>query len=225
MPRISFTISAPFFTLCLLGGTWADRTAHDASDMASDRYVEYVRHQAEAMPLSIGAWLGASAPEPASMIKVHLPDFTLSRTYRNLVTGTRVDLLLVYRRDVRDLMGQWPVGHVDQTWTLQSSSPSDQQVDGLGIATTRYEFVARRTGGTTAVSIDDMFVLPSGRICRDLHALEISATAPSRGALGTLQVQIVSYGRLSGQQRDEITALFVRTARPVIDATSQGGIQ
>ena len=223
MPKNTLAIAAPALTLCLIAGAWADRAAREAGDRVSEQYSQHVRQQAAALPMSIEAWLGTDAPAPPSRVKVRPPDFILSRTYHNLVTGSEADFLLVYRRDPRDLIGQWPPGgDVDRAWALQSSAPSDQQVDGLPIAANRYEFAAMRTGGATSVAVDEFFILPSGRICRDADELCISATPPSADERGAVQVQIVSHGRLSRQERDELTATFVRALRPVIEAISEG---
>lgn len=223
MPKVTLAIAAPIFTLCVLGGVWADRAAHDASDLAYDQYFERVRCQAQALPMSVGAWVGADAPIPPSIGRLRPPDLIVSRTYRNLVSGGKVDLLLVYRRDARDLIGQeLPMGYAAGTWTLQSAAPSDRYVDNLAIAATRYEFVVRRTGSASSIAVDDFFILPSGRTCRDRDELRVFATATDGGAAGAARVQIVSHGRFSWRERDELTATFVRISRPAIEAISQG---
>jgi hypothetical protein len=209
--------------LGLLGGVWAERTLWRPSATESEAYHQLIRQEAESLPIHIGTWLGAETPVPPSAVKLLRPNVIISRGYQDVLSGRRVAVLLVHCKDARDLLGHWPpVCYVGQGWTLVSSAPQDWESEGLRVAGMRHEFASHRAGRPSRLSVDNFFILPGGRTCRDMDEVDAIARDPRRKLLGAAQVQVVSDGALGGQERDEVLAMFIGAARPVIDAIGQG---
>jgi hypothetical protein len=89
----------------------------------------------------------------------------------------------------------------------------------------QYEFASSKPGRLSHLVVDDFFVLPDGRMERDMSEVDAVARNPRKKFYGAAQIQIVSDGTLAEQEHEEVLAMFVRAARPMIDAVREGVAQ
>lgn len=211
---------------CLLAATWVCQRAVQAHVPAPEPYHARIRQAAAEVPMVSGSWLASEAPVPPSAVAMLKPNMILSRSYVDTVSGRRAALLLVQCRDVRDLLGHWPpVCYSGQGWVKDSALQRQWQVDDLQITGMQYEFSSYTPGRSSHLSVDDFFILPDGRFCPSMDDIGRHARARQQRVLGAAQVQIVTDGSFTLEQRNELVGVFVRACRPAIDAIRDGGLQ
>jgi hypothetical protein len=210
-------------TLLLLGGAVADKFFfHPApSDAAPDQAV--MRQAAPDVPYDIGPWVGADAPVPVPAVAMLRPGVILSRQYHGVRTGRTAGLLIVRCEDARDLLGlDPPVWYAAHGWSRIGTVATEGGVDGEAITVTSYTFTSGRTDRTSDLRVDSFVVLPDGRTCRDIDAVEAAARGFRGKFFGAAQVQIVTDTEWGDSEREELFRQLIRAAGPLLRATRGG---
>jgi hypothetical protein len=210
-------------TLLLLGGITVDQAILRAPAADAAPYHARVQEAASRMPLHIDTWFGEDIPVPPAATKLLKPNVIVSRRYAEMLTGRRVNFLLVQCTDARDILGHYPpICYVTHGWTKESAQPRDWDVGGLRIPGTAYVFSSNRNGLPARMTVYNFIVLPDGQICREMEEADEAAQDLRRKFLGAAQVQLVFDGAGAWAANDEVLELMIGANRDLIDTIRQG---
>ncbi len=171
---------------------------------------------ADAVPYSVGEWVGTDAPASPAAVALLRPDVLVQRRYRNLRSGETAEVLFVRCGDARDLLGHYPpVCYPAHGLELLSSAPTEFHAGATTIPGTRYRFAASAGPSRREVVVDDFMVLPGGRFGRDMDDVDLVARDPRRRRLGAGQIQVATDGSMSDRRRDETFAALVLPLVPL----------
>src|SRR5688572_23609198 len=116
-------------TLLLLGGIALDQALFRVPAANAAPYHALVQAAAAKIPFHIDTWFGTDIPVPPAATKLLKPNVIVSRRYAEMLTGRRVDFLLVQCTDARDIVGHYPpICYVTHGWTQESAEPRDWEV-------------------------------------------------------------------------------------------------
>jgi hypothetical protein len=185
-------------------------------------YHQRVREAASQLPLQIGRWTGEDVPEPYDVINKLRANVLISRRYEDLVAGRRVTLLLVQCEDAALLAGHYPpTCYHNQGYFELADEPRDWVAGDLRITGTQYEFGENQAGGATMV-IANFFVMPDGRILRDIEAVNSAANDIRARYYGAAEFQIVFDPDTPQDERDQIVKMFALACESTIKAIGAG---
>jgi hypothetical protein len=221
IPALSVSVTV----LLALAG---DRAFLRTSPAAGERYHAAVRAAVAALPVVNRQFVGVDIPVPAAAVKMLHPNIILSRRFTNIATDESVSFLLVHVRDARDTLGHYPpICYPGQGWKMQSMTAVDFNGDHRLVHGTEYIFErGDDSAGATAggrLVVDNFLMLPDGRTCRDMDAVEQAAQDRKRKFFGAAQIQVVFGPDVSPDRRHQIVESFIRYAEPAFAAISSGG--
>jgi len=222
--RLKSSISL-VLTLGLLSGlAWQKLSYPVPAD--TDAYHQNVRTAIEAIPLTIGSWVGTDVLVPPAAIALLRPNAIVSRRYINRQTGQHADLLVEQCRNARDMAGHYPpVCYPSNGWTAQKERQMVWTTsDGLEIPGMEYEFSQSLPQRASLVVVDNVFVLPDGAIAHDMKGVRALAANYHKHFYGAGQIQVVFSTHMAAGERRKITEFFLGAIRPVIEAISSGDI-
>jgi hypothetical protein len=221
LPKKLAHLAAPLATaLLLVGMTTADKLRVDPHE--ADAFHARAASVVAALPRVIGSgratWYGGKdhplANDAGEMLK---PNAFLDRVYSNLSTGRRVEMLLVQCRYTRDMQGHYPpICYPSGGCAIDRGSPQMWHV-GPRLAIDGTEYVITRPGGERQ-TIRNFFVLPSGRIVRDMESVNAAAKDYREVVYGVAQVQLLFDASVGGAERDEIFAELIGPNEGLVDA-------
>jgi hypothetical protein len=186
-------------------------------------YHERLREVAMQIPSHIGDWMGTDTEVPPAAVEMLHPNVIVSRKYLNIRTGESVQFLLVQVQDARDILGHYPpVCYRGQGWTQQSAESLMASVGSLDVKGTRYTFTSTRNSQDSTILVDNFLVLPDGKTCPDMEAVDAAAQDNRLKFFGAAQVQVVYDQAVPPQRRDEVFRTFVGLARGVVDQMQLG---
>lgn len=196
-----------------------DSRARGAAGDAAPHHARVAAIARDAMPFSIGEWVGTDDETPEGAAKLLNANAIVNRRYRNLATGETVSFLFVHCSEARDLIGHYPpVCYPSNGLTAAGAQPRDWQVAGRTVEGVRYRFENRSLASPVQTTVDNFMALPTGEIGRDMDAVDAVARDRRVRSYGVAEFQIVTTGPMSDARRDEILRTFVEQAFPLIDA-------
>ena len=208
---------APALTLVLLAGmTSVDRLRIDPH--VADAFHARAAAAMAQVPVEIGPWYSAREypleKDAEGMLK---PNGYLHRLYRNRRDGRQVELLFVQCRDSRDMQGHYPpICYPSHGCTMPL--PGEAQLWRAG----DLEFAGREYTVTLPSgykqTIRNFFVLPSGKIERDMESVVAAAKDQQGLVYGVAQIQLLFDASVGEAERDAIFSTVIGANRPLIDA-------
>jgi exosortase len=211
--------------LLLVGIAAADKLRIDPHE--ADAFHAKAVQAIAAMPRILGAgraqWftIGKDIPLPDDAKGLLKPNGYAHRVYMNGLTGRRVTMLLVQCRDTRDMQGHYPpICYPSAGCRIDGGSPQTwQTANGMSIDGTEYT-ITRPSGEQTIIR--DFFVLPSGKIVRDMESVNAAAKDYRELVFGVAQIQILFDASVGGAERDQIFAELIGPSRDTIEALRSG---
>jgi hypothetical protein len=216
--------AAPLATaLLLLGMFTADKLRIDPHE--ADAFHARAKAAIDQLPKVLGSgratWyvIGKDIPLPDDAEGMLKPNAYVHRYYTNPSTGAHVEVLLVQCRDTRDMQGHYPpVCYPSSGCRIDAGAPQSWPA-GPGLAVAGTEYVILRPSGEQT-TIRNFFVLPRGKIVRDMETVNAAAKDYRELVFGVTQVQLLFDASVGEAQRDEIFAEFIGAApmRAMLDA-------
>ena len=214
--RVSPAIAGLVIVLIGVIGGFTPRAFSGAED-----YLARVRDAIEALPYKLGDWIGRDTPPTPAAIKLLRPNKILSRDYIDQASSRSVRVLIVHCSDTRDMQGHYPpICYPAHGWTPVSVVESSALIDGQTYPTRRYVFERVQDGRTRRMSIESLFVMPTGEVSGEIAALDRGARSVRYAGLGSAQVQVAwEYERVAGGDEPDI-APILGAMGPIIDAVA-----
>jgi hypothetical protein len=218
----------PVICVGLLGGIALENAGH-VTPADTESYHARARAAVTGVKYAIGYWNGRDEAVPSAAQQLLRPNAILSRTYVDNGLSReyprRASLLIVQCRDTRDMSGHYPpicyvnsgdamVGAWPRTWRLVDPATKD----GMEIKGMEYAFERHQNGTTLHRDVYDFFVVPKVGIVADMNGLRKAAGSYTQRAYGAAQVQLVTEGELSRDERDEMFEQLVGPQVGVIRA-------
>lgn len=225
MMRSWFQYAAPLATLLLLVGmTTGDKLRIDPHE--SDGYHANAAVAIGRVPKAFGSsnrtWYQTGKDillpdDAAGMLK---PNAYLHRIYMNPSTGRRVEVLLVQCRDTRDMQGHYPpICYPSSGCSIDRGVTQTWQAGALSL--TGVEYVVTRPNNQQLI-IRNFFVLPNGKIVRDMESVVAAAKDYRELVYGVAQIQLLFDASVGGAERDQIFAQWIGSNQDMIAALRSG---
>lgn len=209
--------------LLVLAVVTLDRRLFRTRPPATAAYHERLRQVASELPSHVGDWMGSDIPVPPAAVEMLHPNVIISRRYLNIATGESVQYLLVQVQDARDILGHYPpVCYRGQGWTQESAESLTESIGSVDVQGTRYSFNSTRDGRDSAIVVDNFLVLPNGKTCPDMEAVDAAAQDNRLKFFGAAQVQVVYDQAVPLKRRDEVFRTFIGLSRGVLDKMQLG---
>jgi hypothetical protein len=212
-------------TAILLAGILTDRLLlHRSSQEKNlEPYQQHVREAATAMPRQIGRWVGEDIAITHPAVALLKDNVVFSRSYHEVGSDRCVRFMFVQCCDLRDLQGHWPPAcYSVQGWLQSAAAPGAWDVDGLHIDGMQYDFVRDRLDRLSLLAVDNFMILPDGRTCGDVQSVQQVAKDPGKRVFGAAQVQVVTDGTLSPEDRRNLTQTMIHAHSSLISAVLHG---
>lgn len=193
-------------------------------DPAADAYFEASRRAAEAIPYTLpGGWIGRDVPVPTQATDMLKPNVLVSRSYESISQSGAVSLLVVQTTDVANLLNHYPPAcYPGRGWSILGNEPSDWQAAGLDINGTTYRMLPPGGDEDRPVHIYNFMAHADGKTSRDMQGLTDFARQGTGRAFGGGQVQVLFFGDMTEDERDELFELVVAACEPTLQAILDG---
>lgn len=172
-----------------------DRASKDP--VAIEAYHESVSAVVEAFPVNYGVWSGHEVELPPSAIKLLRPNAIVAREYRTESRGgVSATLMIVQCEDIRDMQGHYPPNcYPAHGWDAGETSTGSRIGE---LAASRYEFSRVVGNRTAAMTVYNLFVMPTGEVTGSMDAVRKAGADYGLRPYGAAQLQI-----LIGEDVDE----------------------
>ncbi len=225
MARSWIQFGAPLVTLLLLAGmTTADKLRIDPHE--SDGYHSRAAVAIAKVPKVFGTsnqtWFQTGKDillpdDAAGMLK---PNAYLHRLYMNPSTGRRVEILLVQCRDTRDMQGHYPpICYPSSGCSIDHGITQTWQAGSLSI--TGVEYVVTRPNSQILI-IRNFFVLPNGKIVRDMDSVVAAAKDYRELVYGVAQIQLLFDASVGEVERNQIFAQMMGSNQDLLGSLRSG---
>lgn len=223
MSKSKLTWLVPTLTVVILA-VLKVHGAFEAKPQDAEPYHQRVREIFTTFPYTVGNWVGVEAGLDAGTIALLRPNVAISRTYKNVTTGTFAQYMLIHCKNAISMVGHYPdVCYPNQGWEQRKVEAVDFEIDGTIIPTTEYLFVFNgKTLNSNSILVYDLMILPSGEIVRDSTGLNATAKSYRRHFYGVAQLQIVFNADVSPVERHQAVTEFLRASRPLMDVIKAG---
>ena len=169
--------------------------------------------------------IAGSQPAPADAEGLLKPNAYLHRVYINPVRDHRVELLLVQCRDARDMQGHYPP-ICYPSHGCQMPLPGNAEIWNVGNAVKTVQIPGREYQvtfpGGQQIAIRNFFVLPNGKMVRDMNDVTTAAKDYRELVYGVAQVQLLFDGKTNTADRNEIFAQVIGSNLGLIDMLRDG---
>ena len=232
---------APLASLLLLAGmTTTDklRTDPHEADAFHVRAAAAIAHLPRTIESGRNSWYARKdiplGDDAAALLHVN---GYVHRVYVNPRTDRAVELMLVQCRDSRDMQGHYPpvcyrslgcgitLPGDAQDWKLGTrvtGGPSVTPVAADMPSIAGREYTVTWPGGKR-MTIRNFFVLPNGKIARDMEGVNAAAKDHRELDYGVAQIQLLFDASVSAAERDEIFADLIGS-NPDLIAALRGGV-
>ena len=217
---------APLLTaLFLTGMTAGDKLRVDPHE--ADAYHERAAAAIAAVPKVVrvggSTWFGgkemALSEDAESLLH---PNAYIHRNYLNVSTSRRVELLLVQCRDTDDMQGHYPpICYPSSGCSMDSANAQIWHAGVLSVDGTEY-VITRPSGERT--TIRNFFILPNGKIVRDMESVNAAAKDYRELVYGVAQVQLLFDASVGGAERDQIFAQWIGSNQDLIASLRNGNM-
>jgi exosortase len=231
---------APIASLLLLTGmTTSDklRTDPHEADAFHARAAAAIAHLPKTIEAGRNSWYARKdiplSDDAAALLQVN---GYIHRVYVNPRTDRAVELMLVQCRDSRDMQGHYPpvcyrsqgcgitLPGDAQDWKLGTrvagGPPVTPAADAPSIA--GREYTVTWPGGQR-MTIRNFFVLPNGKIARDMEGVNAAAKDHRELDYGVAQIQLLFDASVGAPERDQIFIDVIGSNQDLI-ATLRGGV-
>lgn len=207
----------------LLGVEWRSQQLR-AKPAEAVAYMAACQEAADEIPYTLpGGWVGTDAEVPTVVDEILQPNVLVSRNYSSLSNNHRIGLLIVQTEDVQRLLGHYPpVCYPGRGWTNLGGEPLDRSVGDLPIDGTHYRMAPPGGEPERPVHIYNFFLRPDGATGRDMDSVWATGRSGRSRYFGAGQVQVLFFGDLSPEQRDEAFAAVVGESMPAITQILNG---
>lgn len=208
-------------TLVLVGLAGAKRwQMSEPGDVGE--YQAKVREAWEATPSIVGDWIGSDVALPQAAVQLLRPNATLSRRYRNLMTGEVVDILAVHCGDARDMEGHYPPNcYPGQGYSLKSQVKREWR--GGAVHGTAYEFGSWRLNAPSGLWVAGTFAVKGSGTSRDMREMRLDVRKASTRHYGVAQFQVAMSPTMPERRREELAELFFGVLGRMIDTVEDSG--
>ena len=213
MLRYLFPILSLALLLGYAGVTWSRPTAADAVP-----YHAEVRAAIEAIPREFDGWKGSDHEVPQEALELLDPNKILSRSYHNDQLGLTGTLLIVHCKRAQDMAGHYPPQcYPGQGW--QEGPIVDRVWDpqGADVTLRDYLFTMPRGAGMVSQHVENFLVLPDGRAVTDMSQVYGAAADHAKRHFGAAQVQVITRGDYTLEQRETVRDALLTQAWPAIE--------
>jgi hypothetical protein len=196
---------APGLALVLLAGVAIDQSTRETVPHDAGLYHQRVADDMTLIPLRFGNWVGVDTEIRQEALRILNANATLSRSYRNVVTGRRATLLVVHCADARSLVDHYPpVCYPSQGWRPAGHQPYEVVEVAQPVYATEYLFEYSALSEASQMNVFHFTVMPDGSTAPDMSQLNRSARDRRTRPFGGASVQIVVDANLSDAERHEI---------------------
>lgn len=214
---------APLVTIGLLTGVALDQSSRQVAPPGVEAYHASIREAENLIPYNIRNWVGTDTEIRQEALNILDANSTVSRVYRDLVTGHTATLLLVQCADARSLLGHYPpVCYPSQGWSQISSGIRPISPEYGTFEATEYTFGYDLLQQSNALEVLHFTVLPDGRIAPSMDLLEIAARDRRYTFYGGASIQFIVNSGLSDEERIETYEMLFQAAAPWISAVQSG---
>lgn len=214
---------APLLTMSLLAGVVFDQAGRDKAPPGAAEYHAQVREAEALVPYTVGNWVGTDQGIRQEALNILDANSTISRNYRNLLTGRTATLLLVQCADARSLLGHYPpVCYPSQGWSQLSSAVTPVPQHYGEYMATEYAFGYDLLQQSNTLEVMHFTVLPDGRIAPDMGLLDQAARDRSYTFYGGASIQFIVTSGLPDEERNETYKMLFQAAAPWISAVQAG---
>ena len=220
---MSFKSSLPIaLTTCLLGGFALHKASYPTADDAQS-YHNGVKELVATVPIEIDDWVGQEVPIRSGALALLKPNVILSRRYRHRETGQYVEFLLVQCRDARDMLGHFPpVCYPSSGWTVRAKKEEVWEAEGQRIPGMAYEFYQAFPTHSTTLIVNNLLLLPDGKMVRSMKAVGRMASDYQKHFYGAAQIQLVFHENVPAGERQQTMQTFLGAIRPIIESIGSG---
>lgn len=212
-------------TLLVLGGVTAESLSRPKPADAVP-YHARIYEASQRMPKIVGDWEGTDVEVPPSAVKLLNPNALVHRRYSNRKTGQQASLLLVQCTRARDMAGHYPpVCYPAHGWTRGPSNAMEWDIDGTKLPGMEYTYTRIHEGQTVSCVVSNLLILPSGAYVREMSEIYDAAADYLRQFYGAAQLQIVTYGDYTPEERAAIFRELVGANLEVLKVIASGGKQ
>ena len=218
---------APLATLLLLAGmSTADKLRIDPHE--ADAFHARAAEAIARMPISFGprgeGWIksGKDIPLAADAAGLLKPNAYLHRLYMSLAGRRSAELLLVQCRDTRDMQGHYPpICYPSGGCSITKGKSQTWKAGPLEIPGTEY-VVTWPGPDNMSRTIRNFFVLPNGKMVRDMESVGAAAKDYQELVFGVTQIQILFEASVGEVERDRIFAELIGPNAGLIDTLRSG---
>lgn len=153
----------------------------------------------EAVPYTIGPWIGTDVEVPADAGEMLHTTAILSRRYDRLPRGPMVSVMLVHCTDSRDMLGHYPPRcYPSSGWSKpdkydEDGTPFELVAGDLTIPVTEYVYEYPLEHGQTArIRIFNFFILPDGTLSRNKDDIYKQSERLAVAVQGAAQMQVIT---------------------------------
>ena len=216
-------IVAPLVTFGLLAGVAVDQAGRQKVPSGVEAYHARVRESEALVPYNVGNWVGTDTEIRQEALNILDANSTVSRTYRDLMTGRTATLLMVQCVDARSLLGHYPpVCYPSQGWSQLSSSHITVPRKPTSYVATEYAFSYELLQQSNSLEVLHFTVLPDGRLAPDMGLLDIAARDRRFTFYGGASVQFIVPAGLNEEDRKDVYGILYQAADPWISAVQTG---
>jgi len=218
-----FKLMAPLITVGLLAGVALDQSRRQVAPPGVEVYHAAIRGAEGLIPYNIGNWVGTDTPIRQEALNILDANSTVSRVYRDLLTGHSATLLLVQCADARSLLGHYPpVCYPSQGWSQISSGIRPIPPDYGTFEATEYSFSYELLQQSNALEVLHFTALPDGRIAPNMGLLDIAARDRRYTFYGGASIQFIVNAGLTDEERNETYEMLFQAAAPWLSAVQSG---
>lgn len=228
-PKILLRLASPVMAVGILCGMVAEhRTYHTEADF--EPYHASAAAAIDAVPPSIGSWVGKPVPVVKEAQRLLKPNRILSRVYIDVGNVEQVErtvnLMIVQCKRSGDMVGHYPRNcyrSIGNEMTM--AAPREWQVEGITVPITEYHFRRTENRRTYWTIVYNFMIVPGRGIVRDMEGVKAAAEDYQQRYYGAAQFQLVFHANLPQAERDEIFSLFLRELVPTIRTLNSGALQ
>lgn len=224
--NFAHVLAAPVLAAGLLAGlAWEKQDRPKPEDATP--YHQRAFKAIDELPYIIGYWTGRDFPVPEAAQKLLKPNIIRSRQYTENRPGAptrQASVLVVQCRDSRDMIGHYPpICYTSFGDAMESAKPGDWRAGNTTVPGTEYCFTTYNAGERLKKWVRNFLIVPGTGVHRDMSGVLETAGDYDRRFFGAAQFQVVMYGEVSEQERDEIFAELMAPVLRIMDVVGSTG--
>jgi hypothetical protein len=225
--KLLLRLTSPILAVALLCGMIAEHRRY-LTEGDFEPYHARAKTALQAVPTSIGSWIGNDVPVVKAANQLLRPNWILSRVYKDYSQIENIDrtvnLLIVQCKRSGDMVGHYPRNCYRSIGNeMISAVARDWQIGGMTVPITEYHFRRFENRQAHETFVYNFMIVPGRGIVRDMEGVKAAAEDYQQRYYGAAQFQLVFHAALTQQERDEIFNLFLRPLVPTIKTLLDSG--